>query len=205
MADNGEHVEFDATQQQLGAVYAKALLGAAASVSNTQLVLEEFDSLVGDVLDELPQFEAALQSPRIPHEEKVQMLDKAFQGKMKDELLRFLKVVSSHGRMDCLREIHRAAHKLFNEQLGRMDVRVTTAAPIDQGLADSIAKKLSESLGGDVVMKTEVDESLLGGIQVRVGDTVYDASVANRLRRMRETTLEQTTQSIRNSLDRFSQ
>lgn len=202
MAETNEQVAFDATRQQLGSVYAKALLGAAGDQADA--VLEQLESFVDDVLAAHPKLDAALCSPRIAVTEKERILDAAFADKMHATLLRFLKVLVANGRMDCLREIRRAARELVNEQQGRVAVRVKTAEPVDEALAASISERLSQSLGRQVEMSCEVEPGLIGGLVVRVGDTVYDASVANRLRRLRETALQRTSETIRNTLDRFS-
>jgi F-type H+-transporting ATPase subunit delta len=193
----------DTGRQRVGTVYAKALLGASEKAGQSDVVLEEVVSLV-DVLDKLPDFEEALRSPRIAHEEKVQMLDRVFSGKMSPLLLNFLKVVARHERLDCLRAIERAAWKLFNQLRNRVEVLIETAAPISNQLQYTIATRLKHLLARDVVLATEVNPDLLGGLVVRVGDTVYDGSLAGKLKQMQAVTLEHTTETIRESLERFS-
>jgi F-type H+-transporting ATPase subunit delta len=200
----GKNVALDSGSQHLGAVYAKALVGAAEKLGQTAEVLEELGSLVDDVLDRLPLFDQALGSPRISQDEKVAMIDRSFGGKMSPTLLNFLKVVARHERLGVLRAIRRAADKLYNQLRGRVEVSVETAAPLNSKLRDTISARLAQLLGREVVLSTDVDPDLLGGLVVRVGDTVYDGSLAGKLNRMRSTTLEQTMQSIRTSLDRFA-
>jgi len=194
---------FDSEQKHLGDVYAKSLLGATESAGNTEQVLEEFDALVGDVLDKLPKLEAALTSPRVPDEAKSQMLDKAFGGKMSATLLNFLKVVCEHRRFDCIRAMNRAAHSLQNELTGRVDVQITTVEPLTDELGERVADRLEALLGKKVNLTTQIDADLIGGLEVRVGDTVYDASVLGRLGRLRQEAVEKTSQAIRQSLERF--
>ncbi len=75
MADNASQQEsFDSERLHLGAVYAKALLGAAAKAGNVEAVVEELESLVADVLDALPRFNALLQTPRLANDIKLQLL-----------------------------------------------------------------------------------------------------------------------------------
>jgi F-type H+-transporting ATPase subunit delta len=204
MADTSKRTTIDPRRQQIGAVYAKALLGAAEKAGQTDAVVEELDSLVADVLDKLPSFQAALASPRIGHEEKVALLDRAFAGRMLPVLLNFLKVLSRHGRLDCLRAIAEAAQKLLNELRGRVEVWVTTAAPLSKPLRDQIVTRLSALLGQDVVLKTKLDPEMLGGLVVRIGDTVFDGSVSARLIQMRQSAVEKTAARFRQSLERFA-
>jgi hypothetical protein len=104
----------DAGLQRVGAVYAKALLGASEKAGQTDVVLEELGSLVA-LLDELPDFDEVLRTPRIAYEDKVRLLERVLGGKVSPLLLNFVKVISQHERLDALRAIERAARKLFNQ------------------------------------------------------------------------------------------
>lgn len=204
MAKSTRHDTLDAGRQHLGTVYAKALLGAAESAGQTDQVVEELEAFVTDVLDKLPTLEEALRTPRLTHEERLPILDKAFSGKMSPTLLTFMKVVSRHGRLDCLRAIARAARKQLDAVRGRVEVRIESAAPLSNPLRERIAARLTQLLGREVILKTSLNADLLGGLLVRVGDTVYDASLSARLKRMEEVTLEHTKQALRESLNRFA-
>lgn len=195
---------FDPARQRLGTVYAKALLGATEKAGQTDLVLEELDSLVADVLDKLPDFEETLRTPRIGPEEKVQLLERVFGSRVSPLFMNFLKVAAGHERLDALRAIQRAARKLHNEMRNRVEVLVETAAPLSNQLRGSIGAKLGKLLGREVVLTTEINPDLLGGLVVRVGDTVYDGSLAGKLKAMEAVTLEQATQRLRESVDQFS-
>jgi F-type H+-transporting ATPase subunit delta len=195
--------KFNAGQQYLGGVYAKALLGVTESAGVTESVVAEFDSFLTDVLERLPDFEAMLKSPRVSHEDKERLFDRAFAGKMSVCLLNFLKVVSRHGRLDCLRMINRAVHLLLDNLRGRVQVEVTTAAPVPADVLDGVRNRLAVSLGREVVVSTSVNPELLGGIVVRIGDKVYDGSIKNSLERMREETFSQSVENMRRNLDRL--
>ncbi|MCA9208810.1 MAG: ATP synthase F1 subunit delta [Planctomycetales bacterium] len=194
----------DTGEQQLAKIYAKALLGATEKAGNTETVIAEFDSFVTDVLDRLPRMEAALGSPRVPHAAKEEMLNRAFEKSMTRELLNFLKVVSRHGRLVAIRAIRLAVHEQYNELRGRVRVQVQSAAPLDQPLLESLSARLKETLNRHVDLQTSVDPELIGGLVIRVGDTVYDGSLANRLKRMRGETASKASQAIRRAIERFS-
>jgi F-type H+-transporting ATPase subunit delta len=204
MAKSRKNDAHDAGRQHLGSVYAKALLGAAEKAGQAETVVAELESLVSDVLDKLPQLDEALQSPRLAHEERLPILERAFGGRMSATTLTFLKVLSKHGRLDCLRAIARAARQQLNTLQKRVEVIVETAHPLSNPLRDRIVGRLTELLGQQVMLTTAINEDLLGGLVVRVGDTVYDASLAARLKRMQEVTLDHTKQTLRESLSRFA-
>jgi F-type H+-transporting ATPase subunit delta len=195
----------DVGGEPVSAVYAKALLGAAEARGEMESVLEEFGSLISDVFDKLPQFEATLASLRLDHDRKVALLDTVFQGRMNPLLLNFLKVGSQHGRLDCLRAIYRRAERLAAEMQGRVEVQLATARPINESLKQQIAAIMQNTLGCPVDMVTEIREDLIGGMVVRVGDSVYDASVVNQLKRMREKVMVSTNEVLKTGLDRISQ
>lgn len=196
--------KYDTARQRLGTVYAKALLGAAEKAGQADAAIAELDSLVAEVLDKLPDFDELLRTPRVAQAEKIALLQRVFSGKLSPLMMNFLKVVAQHERLDCLRAVQGAAHKLLNQMRNRVEVLVESAAPVSNQLQSTIAAKLKQLLGQDVVLTTEVNPDLLGGLVVRVGDTVYDGSLAGKLKQMQAVTLEHTTDAIRASLDRFA-
>jgi len=203
MADNNQKQTVEPGKARIAAVYAKALLGAANKAGNTESLLDELASLLNDVFPEVPKLQQVLSSVRVTHEEKVALLDKAFAGKMSPQLLNFLKVVSSHGRLDCLSQIEHASRRLYNQQRGVKEIRVTTAEELTPDMQEELRGQLSNRFGGEVELQTAVDASLIGGMVIRVGDTVYDGSILNRLNRLRTGAVQKATQEIRHSLERF--
>ena len=193
----------DTGLQHLGTVYAKALLGASEKSGNTDEVLAELDSLIREVFDRSPQLEAMLTSPRVPLESKEQLLDRAFRDKVTPQLLNFLKVIVSRGRFESLRAVNAAARRLYNQLRGRVEVRLTTAQPVDAAIRELIVTKLRASLGQEIELQTQVDPELIGGLVIRIGDTVYDGSLANQLQRLSEDLVSRATQTMRTSSDRF--
>ena len=123
---------------------------------------------------------------------------------MSDALLTFLKVVGRHGRLDCIRQIRWAARGELNRIRDRVPVQVTTAEPLNNELRQRIIDQLQHKLGRQVDLQCRVDAEILGGLVVRVGDTVFDASVANRLARLKEETINKTSLTFRESIDRFA-
>ena len=197
-------VAFDSDRQQLGDVYARALLAAATSSDSVEEVMEQTESLCQDLLASTPRIRQLLESPRINHQDKERMLDKAFAGRMDTTLLNFLKVLSRHGRMDCLSAIERSLKDQYNTLQGRIEVQVTSATPLDEETRAAITSQLVSSLNSQVELVVEVNPELIGGTIIRIGDTVYDGSVANRLARIKRETLAHTTMEFQQAADRFT-
>ena len=203
MAESSQVQDMDIDRQRLGATYAKALLGATGS-DQASGVAEQLESLVDDVLSKISGVEELLASPRIDTDEKSQMIDRMFGGRVSDELLKFLKVLNRHGRLDCIRQVARAVRDGVNESLGRLAVNVTTAEPVDASVIDRIAEVLKNALGADVEINSGVDSKMIGGLMVKVGDKVFDGSVSNKLARLRTEAIQKTAQQMRSESARFA-
>ncbi|RIK77704.1 MAG: ATP synthase F1 subunit delta [Planctomycetota bacterium] len=193
----------DVGGQQVAAMYARALLGATEKAGKTEAVLDELGAIVKETLDVHPKFEAILGSGFIEHDEKVKILDRVFRGRVSPLLLNFLKVVSSHGRLDLVRAIYHAAVADLDELRGRVMVEVRSAAPLDDATAKHIATQMKQKTGSDPRLVVKQDPSLIGGVVLRVGDTVYDGSVATQLKRVRSAMINRSVHEIQSRRDRF--
>jgi F-type H+-transporting ATPase subunit delta len=193
----------DVGVEHVATIYAEAFLGAAQSEGQTEQRLAEFDSLLADVLDVFPDLERVLVSGLVSHEDKVAVLDRTLGGQASPLLLNFLKVVSHHGRLEILRPIHREARKLFERMQGWVRVLVTTATPLDDPLAERVVEDLRRILPGKPILERRVDPSIIAGIVVRVGDTVYDGSVATQLETLRQQMIDRSAHEIQSRRNRF--
>ncbi len=193
----------DPGRQRMGQIYAKALL-AATDENRADEVLGELGSLIDDVFPRIPAFEQALASPRMAVAEKLELLDKTLKSCVSPELLRFLKVVCEHGRMDCLHEIRREAIRQRHEYQGVIDIEMVTAEPAEPSVVRSVEQTLSEKLGRPVQLQTRTDPDLIGGVQIRVGDRVHDASIAQKLKSMRAEAITHTVRKMREASERFA-
>jgi len=176
----------DAGTERVARVYAEALLDAAARRNQVAEVLEEFASLLEDVFRADPQFEAFLVSGAIGRKPKAAVIHRAFDGRASELFRNFLLVLNDHQRLDTLRDIHAAVRELFDERSGRLRVLVTSAAPLPDDQRERLQQQLQAAYRKEPVLTTQVDPALLGGLVVRVGDWLYDASVRARLDTIRK-------------------
>ena len=194
----------DIGREQIGSVYGKALLAATRQAGNTADVLAEFESLVDDVLQTQPEFDEVLSSPRVSVGDKIRVLNNVFSSIMSDHLLTFLKVVCQHERLDCLREICKAARRQDNVQRELVEVTISSAEPLEGQLAQQVEQRISQTLGSEIAVDYRVNPELLGGIVVRAGDKVFDGSVINRLQQLRGETLRKSFEAAIGALDKFT-
>ena len=120
-----------------------------------------------------------------------------FDGKVSPLTLNFLRQLNRKGRLANLSQIAVAMDEFVQEQFGRIEVDVFTAAPISANELESVRKRLSDSLGKDVIMHPYTDSTMLGGIKLRMGDQLIDASIQAELRRMRDNLLNKGAGEIR--------
>lgn len=195
---------FNTDQQYIAGVYAKSLLDAAEQAGTTEEVLEQLDSFVVDVLGCIPKLAEALDSPLVSAEDKSRLLDSGLSGRANRTFKNFLNVLNQHGRLDCLKAINAQAKSLFNDIKGRVEAFVTVADELPPDLESSVRENLKSMLGKDVLLTINTDPKIIGGMIVKVGDTVYDSSVANQLTQVREMTMDRAMQKVRNSIESFA-
>ena len=193
----------DTGAEQLGRTYAQALIGAAEKTGSTDKVIGQLRQVVDDFLGGSPQLTAAFNSPRIDNDEKSRVIDRVFGGDFDPVLVKFLKVMASRGRLGYVSAVRDAAENLYDEQMGRAVATIRTALPLDDALRSLISQKLGSVLNKDVRLKEEVDPDLIGGMVVRVGDTVFDNSVANRLNTMARKTRDGFSSQLLQKFDQL--
>ena len=196
-----KHVLEDPSSAAIARTYADAFLQAAGE--NADAVLEEFTSLQDDVLGPNPEFDRLLTSPLVGTDEKLGMIDRAIAPHCSDTLANFLRVLARHGRLDLLPLILGEAHVAREKQQGKRRVTVTTAVPLSDAQRHDLETRLDAATSFTPVVIPEVDPAILGGLVIRVGDTVYDSSLKAKLRQLRGRLKAQATHEIQSRRDRF--
>jgi F-type H+-transporting ATPase subunit delta len=98
----------------------------------------------------------------------------------------FLKLITKNGREGLLPEIAEAFAALVRESKGIVSVSLISAAPLDASTKDAITKKVQGLVSGQLEIEEKIDESLIGGFVVRMGDTQIDASVASQFNKLKQ-------------------
>ena len=199
-----EKLAVDVGAQQVGATYAKALLAAAKKAGNLEQVAEDFRATITELLDKTPRLEHVLASALIRAEEKLPIIERVFRGRVTPTFANFMKVVATKNRLNALRDIYREFLKHYDEYRGIIRVKLTTASPVSPQVQQSIQQTLRGMLDGEPVIDSQIDPALIGGLVLRVGDAVYDGSIARQLQQMREQMINRSIHEIQSGRNRFS-
>ncbi|MFG0260912.1 MAG: ATP synthase F1 subunit delta [Novipirellula sp. JB048] len=195
----------DTGAEKLGTTYARALIAVAQQESVADQVVQQLGQMVDEYLSANPQLAAAFASPRIEAEEKCRVLDRIFADQFHPILIRFLKVMAQRDRLGHVAAVRRAAESQLDELFGRLVATVRTAVPLDDSSRSQIVERLSKSLEREVRLKETVDPELIGGMLIRIGDTVYDSSVVNRIDAMQKKAQAGFSSQLLKRFDEFVQ
>ena len=170
--------------------YAETLLALARKANDLagwgNMLAEISSTINGD--ERLRHF---LEAPQISAEEKKQVLAKAFGDRVPRLFLRYLQALVDKRRQMLLREIVHEYGLLVDAVEGRVHAQVTIARPFSEADRALIAQQLSRTMGKTVVPHITVNPVILGGLVVRVGDTVLDGSLRKRFATLRSRLMTQ--------------
>ncbi|GAA4456605.1 ATP synthase F1 subunit delta [Novipirellula rosea] len=195
----------DTGAEQLGTTYARALIAAAQKEGVADQVVQQLGQMVDEYLSQSPQLAASFASPRIDADEKCRVLDRIFGDEFHPILIKFLKVMASRDRLGYVAAVRRASETQLDEMLGRLVATVRTAVPLEDSMRSQIAERLSSLLHREVRLKETVAPDLIGGMVIRIGDTVYDSSVVNRIDKMQKKAKAGFSSQLLKRFDEFVQ
>ena len=184
-------------------MYAEAFVGAAQSVG-VEAVLEEFESFLVDVLEKNAEFASFFCSSVGNRDDKLAIINRVVAPHGSELFTNFLRVLANKDRLDLLPLILRESKLNYEIRQGKKRVQVTSATELSDEQKERIRQQLSEKLPFDPIIESSVDPSLIGGIVIRVGDTVYDSSVKTRMKQLRERMRQRSLNEIQSGRDRFS-
>ena len=192
----------DPRAQSIAKVYAVAYLDAAAH--DAAAAIEELTSFVVDVLGTQAEFDQLLRGNSVDQDDKLKLIDRVVSGRATPLFTNFLRVLARHDRLSLLPGIRSLAEIEFERRSGRRRVSVTSAAALTGDTLEAIRSALRTSLACEPILETRVDSTLVGGLVVRVGDTVYDGSLKTQVKQLRARLRERCLNEIQRGRDRFS-
>lgn len=188
--------EPDVDALQVARVYADALWRLAEQQNAAAALIEEYRSLIDDVLAHNVELEKFFAAASVSRDRREAVLDAVFAGRASALLLNFLKTLNRHERLSLLREIGHCLGELWEKSRGLVPVLVRSATPLSDAQLHSVRTTIQQRFGIQPDLAAQVDPSLLGGLWVRIGDTVYDRSIRWNLRRLKENLLTRSSHEI---------
>lgn len=165
--------------------YAEALLGLAPSDEQAESLAEELTGLA-ELLDRISGAVEILVEPQLSEDHRVALVQRVVAGRVSKTMEGFLVTLARHGRMGLLRLVAQQFRKALNRRENKLDVTVTSAVELDEAQRLQIEQTLRQAMNCGIVLSVQTDPDLLGGMLLRIGDRVYDASVSGSLKRLRE-------------------
>jgi ATP synthase F1 delta subunit len=169
--------------QEIAEVYARALFEVAKDHDVLDRIHDELAEFA-DALSESHDLQVFFFSPYFSSQEKKEGISKIVDG-ADERFIRFLELLAERHRMPVLFRIGREFDELWAEENKLLPVTITSAVELDDGTVKSIAKQIEEQTGKRVELTTDVDPEVIGGLRMRVGNLVMDATVRSRLERLR--------------------
>jgi F-type H+-transporting ATPase subunit delta len=162
------------------ASYAQALLELADGRGATDQVAADVQA-IAQVLRGDATLTTYFADPSIGHAERAKKLEGAFSGQTSELLVSFLKLLNAKGRLGAFAGIAKAFQALLDERAGNMPVEITVPAALNDQELEDVRVQISTKIGKHARLTQKVDESIIGGLILKIGDKLIDGSVKTQL------------------------
>lgn len=164
-------------------VYAKAVLELAKEENRVEAIYEELKEL-REVLINNADFSALIASPMLYSLEKKAVLKKVFEAELSKEVMNFLLILVEKNRIGLLVKIIEEFETLYYSYANITKAKVYTTLPLEEDMLEALREALKKLSSSEVVIETKIDEDLLGGIKVVMGDKIIDSTTLFRLKKL---------------------
>jgi F-type H+-transporting ATPase subunit delta len=191
---------------EIASVYAQSLLEVCDKMGGNA-VAEACASELRDLAEIIrgdKKFAEFLKTPIVGNDKRKSSLEKIVKGRVSDLVFRFVMVLANHGRAGRIADVADAFDALLQERLGRIEVDMFTVdGKASDDVIATVKARVKDAFSKDAVLHQYSDPNMIGGVKLRIGDQLIDASVATQLRNMRETVSTRGTGTIRSRLGDF--
>lgn len=170
--------------EEIARVYAEALFEVAKDKDSLDRVREELGQFA-DTLDEERDLQVFFFSPSFHSAEKRDAVNRAVSG-ASEEFVNFLELLIEKHRMPVVFRIRRQFDQMWKRENRKLDVTLTSAIELDSDVVKEVGAEIEKQTGRSVELTSNVDEDILGGLVLQVGNMVLDASIRNRLEKLRK-------------------
>ena len=170
--------------EEIARVYSRSLFEVAKEGGNLDEIKQQLGEFA-DALDQTRELAVFFFSPYFSTEEKKDGLKRLIEG-ADEAFVNFLELLAEKHRMPAIFRIRRQFEELWDEENRLLSVQITSAIELDEGTVRQIGDTIGEQTGRTIELTSEVNSDILGGIVLRVGNSILDASIRNRLERLRK-------------------
>lgn len=171
-------------ESKISVRYAKALFALANEANSFDLMKKDME-LLYQCIKEIPELQFVIQSPVIKVSEKIKLFRETFSTSFEPITFSFIDLVLERRREEYLEGIARHFLALLKTEQGIQSAELVTSAPLDEQLRQSILKFIARKFNTKIELHETVDDKLIGGFILRVGDQQVDASIASKLARIK--------------------
>jgi F-type H+-transporting ATPase subunit delta len=168
----------------VGKRYAQALFDAAVDSNSVDSLYDELSAVI-DLFKSQAGLMDLMLTPSINTSEKKAILIRVFGESLSQYLKNFLNILLDKNRFEFLPEIHDDFRKLVFPYKNMVEATVLTVVPLDEDQRKALEEKLKRRFNKEVILDNKIDESILGGAVVYVGDQIIDGSIKNQLNQMK--------------------
>jgi F-type H+-transporting ATPase subunit delta len=179
----------------LAKVYAAATFAVAKSSGQVDALAKELRAFA-DFVRKDHDFRTFLDSPAVDAASRKLTIEKLFRGKFADVLVDALQIFNRNERLGLIDEIASAYHTLHEEAQGRVELDVRSAAPLSDPIRTRLRERIGQATGKHVDLLERVDDSLIGGIVLQLGDRKFDGSVRRKLTKVAEALLARSSKEL---------
>ncbi|AOY75581.1 F0F1 ATP synthase subunit delta [Clostridium formicaceticum] len=165
--------------------YAKALFEVAQEDNNLQPIREELN-FIKEALGENENFKKLLHTPLITSNEKKDIVKNVFKDTLTNEVMNFLYILVDKGRVNHIEEIVKEFNVMADASKNMVEAVAITAIPLNKERLQKLQVQLSMASGKNVKLNNEVDESVIGGVLIKMGDKVIDGTLKSRLGHLKQ-------------------
>jgi F-type H+-transporting ATPase subunit delta len=176
--------------EELGRVYGDALFDVAKETGKLDRIHEQLGEFA-DAVSASHDLQIFLFSPYFSSAEKREGLSKSVSG-AEEELMNFLELLAEKHRMPALWHVRRHFDERWAEENRRLDVHLVSAVELDPKVVDHVRAEVERQTERTIDLEAEVDPDILGGLVLRVGNMVLDASIRNKLEQLRKEVAQAT-------------
>ena len=170
--------------EEIARVYAEALFEVAKEKGKLDEIHDQLDE-IADAIAENRDLQVFLFSPYFSSAEKRDGIGRAITGG-EPELKNFLELLAEKHRMPAIFRIRRRFDEMWAKEKRRLEVTLTSAVELPANVVKDLGQEIEEQTGQSIELEANVDENILGGLVLQVGNMVLDASVRNKLERLRK-------------------